>query len=431
MMCSVKCANLLRPSVAVELAVSKDKNLFVSIDVPIDDDGKVHRSYIQQLFFGCNIPEKYFKPIIKLLSRFDIAIPLDSDTLLLPSTLSANPHNKLFSSVNCQFPGDRIPRTPSLQEQFSFSNLLSVATCSLPPPKSITLQFTNMCYRRLFLSRHVPESFWPKLIPRFISSAKNFYDILLKNCVEGMTIERMANVGDAVICNQHFRWLYWSNGITLIFGDHVLLCVNGLMQSGTDTKDESHKVPLSVTVDKIQTMKFYSGRDWEEQFHDDTDGFEVNVPDYVVHSSVESECKTRASIKLSPQILVHILEILNELCAELFKSHSEKGIYSDSFFSQLVVCPLCYGDTQSNECCEDESDDEQNTVSLCDTLHSLFGQSIKPFDVDDGKTVPEGGLFGFTIRVCILKAQKGGTVFCPDHGNIKLKYLTPDLVSIK
>jgi len=433
MMCSIKCASPLQFNVAAELIVS-GKLKFVDnklcIDLPIDDNGKVHRSYIIRLFIGCNIPENYFRPIIKLLCRYDVAIPLDSETLLLPSTLSNNPHNKLYSSINCKFPCNIVPSTPPLPKQLIFDNLIS-DSCTVTASKKINLQFTNMCYRRLFLSHHIPECFWPKLIPRFIASAKNFYEILLNNCVEGMTIERMTNVGDAVICSHHCRWLYWSNGITLTFGDDVLLCVNGLMQSSSDLKSEGHKIPLSVTVDKIKAMKFYFGRQWEELFYDNTDGFEVNVPDYVVHSSVEDKCKIRTSVKLGPQILSHILEILNELCAELFKSHSEKGIYSDSFFSQLVACPLCYGDTPGDDPREDDdSDDEYGDTSMTDTLHSLFGQSIRPFDVSENVAAPENILtcFGFSIRTCILIAQKSGIVDCPIHGHIKLKYLTPDLV---
>ncbi|XP_065916963.1 leucine-rich repeat serine/threonine-protein kinase 1-like isoform X2 [Dysidea avara] len=391
------------------------------------DDGKVSRFLIQQIFDECNIPDKYFKPVLQLLHRFDVAIPLDTDTLLLPSTLSSNPHNKLYSSVNCKFPRDRVPSTPSLQKQLSFGNLLSIATCTLPSTKNITLRFTNMCYRRLFLSHHIPGNFWAKLISRFIASAKSFYDILLNNCVEGMTIERMANVGDAVICSHHCRWLYWSNGITLTFGDYVLLCVNGLMQANTGTKNEGHKIPLSVTVDKIKTMKFFNGKNWEQLFHEDTDGFEVNVPDYVVHSSVEENSKTHTSVKLGPQILSHILEILNELCTEIFRGFTEGGIYTYSYLSQLVICPLCYGDKPGDDYNTDDFDDEMES-SLSDSLHHLFNQSIKPFDVVDDTSIPVNAPYGFTIQICILKAQKGGAVFCPSHGSVNLRYLTPDLM---
>ena len=393
----------------------------------IAEDGKLNHYNFQQIFDECNIPEKFFKAIFQVLQRLEIVIPLDANTFLLPSTLSCNPHNKLYSSVNCKFPRDRTPRTPSIQKQFSFSNMLSAATDTEPLPRDITLQFTSMCYRRLFLSHHIPDSFWAKLISRFISSAKNFYDILLNNCVEGMTIERMANAGDAVICNQHFRWLYWSNGITLTFGDHVLLCVNGLMQASTDTKDEGRKFPLSVTVDKIKEMKFFNGRTWKQLFDKDTDGFEVNVPDYVVHSSVEEKDKTHISAKLGTQILSLILDILNELCTDFYTGQFDKGIFSDSYFTQLVACPLCYGDKPSDDC--DDIDEELPTYAPSSKLHTLVGQHVKPSDVDEDVPVPStSSSFGFYLQICVFNAQKDGTISCPNHGSIKLKYLTPDLV---
>jgi len=392
----------------------------------VAEDGKLSRSEIQQIFDECNIPEKYCRPILQLLQRFDIVIALDSNTLLLPSALSSDPHYKLYSSVNCKFPRDTVPSTPSVQKQFSFGNLLSVATNTPPTLKNITLQFTNMCYRRLFLSHHISESFWAKLISRFVASAKSFYNILLNNCIEGITIERMVNAGDAMICNHHFRWLYWSNGITLTFGDYVLLCVNGLMQASNDTK---HKLPLSVTVDKIKTMRFFNGRTWEQLFNENTDGFEVNVPDYVVQSSVEENDKTHISAKLGSQILSLVLDIFNELCTDFYTGQSDKGIFSDSYFIQLVTCPLCYGDKLSDDFnCHG---DDQKANAQPSKLHTLVGQSIKPLDVDEDVSVPAtDSLFGFYLQICVFKAQKDGIISCPSHGNIGLKYLTPDLVCI-
>jgi len=362
--------------------------------------------------------------MFRLLCRFEIAIPLDIDTLLLPSALKSDPRNKLFSSVNCRFPCDQMP-TLSLQKKSSYSNILSDYACTISPYKSINLLFTGMCYRRLFLTHHIPGNFWWKLIPRFISSASSFFDIVINNCIEGMKVDRMANVGDAVICNHHCKWLYWSNGITLTFGDNVLLCINGLMQSS----DSSNRVPLSVTVDRIKEMKFFNGSQWEKLFFEDTDGFEVNVPDYVLESSFEETGKTHVSSKLGCQILSHILEILNELCAELFKGHPEKGIYSGSHFLQLVVCPYCYGDKSPLDGrispVYDKTEDLKN-----ESLHFLFSQSIQPIDFVKSAAISENGPCGYNIQVCILQAQKNGTLHCPNHGELKLLYLTPDLVCI-
>lgn len=381
------------------------------------------RYHIQQIFKDCGIPTDYRNVMFKLLCRFQIAIPLNADTLLLPSALKSDPRNKLYSSVNCKFPGDEKPQL-SLQKSSSYGNILSAVVSTKSIHKSISLHFTGMCYRRLFLACHIPVNFWWKLIPRFITSAVSFYDVLISNCVEGMTVERMANVGDAVICNNHCKWLYWSNGITLTFGNNVLLCINGLTQSN-DTGD---RTPLSVTVEKIKSMKFFNGHRWEQQFSLDSDGFEVNVPEYIVQSSLKEESETHFSSKLGCQILSLILEILNELCTELFKGHPEKGIYSGSHFLQAVVCPHCYGDKSpldgrvSPIVCEDLD------ISTKESLHFLFNQCIHPVDFAKDLTVSEDDSYGFNIQVCIVEAQKSAILTCPKHGKLRLIHLTPDLV---
>lgn len=361
--------------------------------------------------------------MFKLLCRFEIAIPLDAETLLLPSALNSDPRNKLYSSVNCKFPGDEVPDL-SVQKRASYGSILSVAASTESLFKSLSIFFTGMCYRRLFLAPHIPGNFWWKLIPRFISSASSFYQIIINNCVKGMTVGKMANVGDAVICNNHCKWLYWSNGITLTFGDNVLLCINGLMRSD----DTNNRTPLSVTVDKIKNMKFFNGSQWEQQFYTHIDGFEVNVPEYILQSSVEETGQTNFSCKLGCQILSHILEILNELCTELFKGHPEKGIYSGSHFSQLVPCPHCYGDKSPLDGRVSPVDYEDSNGITNESLHFLFSQSIRPIDFTKDAVVPENNCYGYNIQSCILEAQKNGILSCPNHGKLRLIYLTPDLV---
>ena len=375
------------------------------------------------MFNKCGIPINYCKLMFKLLCRFEIAIPLDDETLLLPSALKSDPQNKLYSSVNCKFPGDEVPDF-SAQKRSSYGSILSVAACAKSLYKSIGLYFTGMCYRRLFLAPHIPGNFWWKLIPRFISSASSFYQIFVNNCVEGIRVEKMANVGDAVICNNHCKWLYWSNGITLTFGDNVLLCINSLVQSD----DANNRTPLSVTVDRIKTMKFFNGSRWDQQFFEDTEGFEVNVPEYILESSIEGNNTSHFACKLGCQILSLILEILNELCTELFKGHPEKGIYSGSHFLQLVPCPYCYGDKSPLDDRQSPMVYENGETLAKESLHFLFSQSVQPIDFAKDAVPPENGCYGYSIQVCILEAQKNGILSCPKHGKMRLIHLTPDLV---
>ena len=381
---------------------------------------------IQQILDDCGVSTKYFEAIYRLLCKFEIAVSLDSNTFLLPSVLKNSPGNKLYSSVNCNFPRAAIPCSVKQKQCMDGITVLPVADCVKSTHKCINLHPTGMCYRRLFLAYHLPENFWQRLIPRFITTAESFYRVILNNCIPGMKIDKLNNASDAVICNNQCRWLYWGNGITLTFGNNdVLLCVNGLYKSDTD---DHQRGPLSITVDKISTTLFQYQDEWKDRKGSKNDGLEVNVPDYLVHSSIEENGNTHTSLNLGPQVFSHVLDILNELCTEMFDGCSEQGIYSDSYFRQLAICPYCYGDKRLPD---SDSDNDITTTDQCvraNSLHGWIQQSIRSTHVNKNAAAPRANSYGFDIQFCILKAQECGTVFCPSHKIIKLMYLTPDLV---
>ena len=362
-------------------------------------------SELQKIFDKCGIPERFVKIMFKLLYRFELAIPLDTDTILLPSTLQCDPQNKLYSSVKSNFPAVDIQ--------------LPVETSS----GIVNLYSTGMCYRRLFVADHVPERLWLKLVPRFLSTVEVFYNILLNNCVEGVTLARMDNLSEAVIGSHRCKCLYWRNGITLVFGDKVLFCINGLIKCG-DMSDDAYGHSQSVTTNKVNAMQSVDEGTQDQLFPKDGDGIEVNVPDYVLQSSLHG--KTHASYKLSPQILAQILECINELCISLFEGNLDKGIYSQCYLNQVVVCPFCYGDTPVPVA------NSPNDEAMETSLRSVYGRHISGINyVTRQAGVPgNAGCYGFNIQICILEAQKYGFVCCPNHGKLNLRHLTPDIVSI-
>ena len=314
--------------------------------------------------------------------------------LLLPSILQSNPQNKLCSTVKYNFPG----KHPMPKNMLSGHGV-------------VDLRSTGLCYRRLFVANNISEKFWFKLIPQFVSSAEIYYNILLNNCVEGMTLEKMANIGDAVIGDHHCKCLYWKNRITLLFGDSVLFSINGLM----------HFEDTPTTV-KTKTMQFAKTK--KQLFPKEGDGLEVTVPDYVVQSSLNGE--TRTSCKLSSRILAQVLEVLNELCIAFSKGNIDKGIYSQRFLHQVVVCPYCYGDSPV-------AADSFSTYEIIEpqerSLHSVYKKFISSVNYEIKQFENVGG-YGFDIQICIFEAQNDGFVCCPNHGNLNLLHLTPDLVSL-
>ena len=359
---------------------------------------------LQQVFYNCGIPHDYIKPILKVLYQSELAVPLDNDMLLLPSTLQRNPQNKLCSTVKYNFPGMDVPMPKNMSSG------------------AIDLRPTGLCYRRLFVANYISEKFWFRLIPQFASSAEIYYKILLNNCVEGMTLEKMANIGDAVIGNHHCKCLYWKNSITLLFDDKVLFCINGLMQCEDTSK--AHRAPTTVTIGNIKAAQLVDANMKKQMFPKDGDGFEVIVHDYVVQSNLNGE--TRTSCKLGPRILAQVLEILNELCIAFSKGDIDKGIYSQRFLHQVVVCPYCYGDPPvAADGCE-----IIEPQVLESSLHSLYKKYINSVNNYEIKQFENAGGYGFDIQDCILEAQNHGFVFCPNHERLNLLHLTPDLVSL-
>ena len=159
-------------------------------------------------------------------------------------------------------------------------------------------------------------------------------------------------------------------------------------------------------------------------FPKDGDGIEVNIPDYVVQSSLNG--KTRDSHKSSLQIQAQVFDILNEVCIAFFRGDLDRGIYSQRYFKQVVVCPYCYGDSPVTV--TNPPDDKMGGLQAT-SLHCVYTRRINfvNYVIQEFKDV---GCYGFNIWICILEAQKNGFVSCPSHGKLNLHYLTPDLVSI-
>lgn len=358
----------------------------------IGSNGKVSSIQIQSILDKCGIPHNCAKPIFKVLCQFGLAVPLDNDMLLLPSTLQNGPQNNLYSTVEYTFPGV-VVSTPK--------DVSSVVNDLCP---------TGMCYRRLFVANKIPEKFWFKLVSHFASSTKMFYNIL-NNYVN---LERMSNTGD-----HQCKCLYWKNGVIFYFGDKVMFCINGLVQHGDKTR-----AATSVTLEKISNMKLVDVNEQKQLFPKDGDGVEVNVPDYVLWSNR----KAHSFCKLGPKILAQVLEIFNEVYITLLGGDLDKGIYSQSYFKQVVVCPYCYGDSPM---CVADSPTNETIEPEEATLGSVYARVICSIDYVYVETEYQNvGGYGFDIQICILEAQRHGFIYCPNHGELKLLDLTPDLVSL-
>ena len=261
------------------------------------------------------IPEHFVEAIITLLSKFELAIPLDGNTFFIPSSLHSRRVKKLEFSKECyNFPRKNIPALNSecdninnpLRPPLNYWCLPLVAQCICT--REIMLHSTGMCFRRIFVADYIPVNFWPRIIARFLSSAESFQKVIYSNCFPDIHFENFLEVGSANIGGLHCRWSYGKNHIILTLGNDVILRVNGLYGSN-DVGKKRERIPISYSVSKLENMHIYHGSVGFKSVKVN-DGFEITIPDYVVHSGPNADNLVHESKLMSAQILSHVLELM-------------------------------------------------------------------------------------------------------------------------
>ena len=362
-------------------------------------DGKIKKHNLEELLaVNFEISSDCMEPIITLLQKFELAIPLNMDTILIPSFFLNKEPKKLFCLEQYTFPRNKCAVDC---EDISTKKCRSDEIwCSNVELVSLDLCSTGMCFRRLFFAHHIPSCIWPKLIARFLLSTEqnSFHKIICDNCVPNIPY-KLTSPGDALIGSLRCKWSYGKNYIELSLGEYSILRVNALFNK------EDNKI-LSITRNKLKNMLVYKqGDQTVEEMMQQQEGFEVNISDYVIKSRCEENNKVHQSDLMSMQMLSHVLEIIDEVLKDWFEGLSERGIYSDNYLSHIIPCPFCCGDSKLEETiytCGDKGDS---------ILQNEMGTSI-----------------AFSIQYLLQKTHASSSIICPHHGVLEIKYLAPDVV---
>ena len=357
------------------------------------------------------ISREIMESIFILLQKFELAIPLSINMLLIPSFLQNKEPKKLFSIEQHNFPRKKHSSCKfddSLATNYSRSDRVRFSVLEM---MSVDLHSTGMCFRRLFFADHIPPNIWPKLIARFLLSVhqNSFHKIICDNCICGVSHKPTSSAGDALIGNLLCKWSYGKNYIELSLGEYVLLRVNAFQSYNND---ESKHTTISATKKKLQTMLVHKkkGKTAQESMLN-CEGFEINIPDYTIISrNSEQSSDIHSSDLLSMQILSHVLETIDEVLRDWFEGLSEEGIYSDKHLSHIIPCPFCCGD--------DSIDEEVNEYNQEDDIYSNH---------QNGPMT--NACVAFSIQFLLQQMNKSDSVVCCHHGKLKLKDLAPDVVS--
>ena len=352
-----------------------------------------------------------------LLNKFELAIPLDQNTFLIPSLLQNEEAPQVINKVygfahNRTQTFDPTYRNTQQRENslssLSFSLRKRAGTTAYFPSvvshhrqvhKQVTLFPNGMCFRRVFVADHIPANFWPRLIARFLSSAHSFHAIICDNCSSDVHCENLVNIGSANIGSLKCGWSYGKNYITLCLGEDALLCVNALCSFDNNSNRQRKRTITS----KVAKANIYHG-DEDFKLLDIYDGFEVTIPDYSVNSQCPPNNVAYNSELMSAQILSRVLETVDEVFRDWFDGLSDRGIYSERYLTHFVPCPFCYDGKKAG-----------------DTNNASQATSLQPKKAKNP--------VGLSVRYCLLQARTSDHIKCPNCGELLLKDLAPDLVS--
>ena len=294
----------------------------------------------------------------------------------------------------------------------------------------VSIKRTGLVLRRMFLLPPIGPDFWNRVINLclqkgdFPEIVREIFDdnVQMKSFYHG----QFHQIG----MNCHMRWKYWRSGITLELNTQVVLSINSLKSD--EFTDPTQQSVISETNQKVNRFKFFDEKDGYFPLNGSfSEVFEVIVPEICIVSN-DGNYKN-----ISSKLLTKSLEIIDEVLRGYSTDLGEDGIFTLSRMFHVIPCPLCFGDSDRRP---REPSLLERSISVTKTrprlgsvarnaFQSLKLNRLSLVDSIDG-SVCGPGIVVFSIDQCIEVAVSGAKyIECPNHGNIELDHIAPDLVS--
>ena len=269
--------------------------------------GILRTTVLSHVFKGSIFPQAHRKEYIELLSKFEVALYLDRQRLLVPSMLPFKPCYTIHS-FNSVFPRPSLrqilassPETSRLFGALSTGKIdpnVKPSQLAAATHMSEELFRTGLVLRRLYFMTYVPSGFWPRLISRFLASS-SFTGVILQSL--GYSEDQIKEISDQIISGQlggavSLEWSYWKSGIELWYKGLSLIRLTEVMPGGSfqDCKpspsifDQSSSTPIEPAFD-TQDLSFELGGGWMPVEMTPSRGVEIFVPDTVCLAALQKD----------------------------------------------------------------------------------------------------------------------------------------------
>lgn len=355
------------------------------------NSGILNKSALQQVFRGQIFPIEFQQEYIELLNKFEVAIQVDRNSLLVPSCLSTQPAYTLHKRSN-YFPRLTLEQIAAdiIPELFTSSEDHRASPCGTD--HQLFPQYTGLILRRFYFMPHVPSGFWPRLISRFLADT-NFHTIVLeclgysKNEVEEETRNRSAT-------NSVLSWVYWRTGLELWYqNSRSILRVTEIMgKKGAFKGCKPSQVPFDLPTQPVDPVKDASdllfdlqGRWTPTDIYRSPHGIEVIVSDCISRQVIQgalakeksrdhtdqhlssttrepsSMCAPTECRWMGAELLAYTADVLDLLLEDWFPGigsrDTAKNRFDLPYVNRIVPCPFCVSQASTHELVDEDSQD--------------------------------------------------------------------------
>lgn len=352
--------------------------------------GILNKSALQQVFRGQIFPIEFQQEYIELLNKFEVAIQVDRNSLLVPSCLSTKPAYTLHHRLN-YFPRLNIEQIAEfIPELFASSEHHRMSPCDTD--HQLFPQYTSLILRRFYFMPHVPSGFWPRLISRFLADT-TFHTIVLeclgysKNEVEEETRNRSGT-------NSVLSWVYWRSGLELWYqNSRSILRVTEIMgKKGAFKGCKPSQVPFDLPTQPVDPVKdacdllFDLQGSWTPtDINRSPHGIEIIVSDCISRQMIQgalakeksrdhteqhlpsttlepsSMCAPTECRWMGAELLAYTADVLDLLLEDWFPGIGSRDTVKNRFdlpyVNRIVPCPFCVSQASTLELVDEQSQD--------------------------------------------------------------------------
>ena len=304
-------------------------------------------SVLSQVFKGDVFPQTHRQEYIELLGKFEVALVLNEQQLLVPSMLALKPPFTVHHFLNV------FPR-PSLHKVLASVPASSDTHRDLRP--------TGLLIRRFYFMTYVPGGFWPRLISRFLSSP-----VIVAIVLSLLGHSKSQGVSKKVMLSSQFgelglQWSYWKTGIELWYKEHSLLRVAELVPGGAfrgckpcppQYEHAAHSSePIEPWVD-ASDLTFDLNGSWMPVDYNPNRGVEILIKDAVCPAAMkEGGGDLSESTWSGAQLLSVVVDSIDNLLEDWYPGLGARdgGKTSESipYVNRVIPCPFCASGAEPN-----------------------------------------------------------------------------------